>query len=270
MNTEITNFTEIKPRENAAYWQTEPSVNTSDRYKLISTSRVADFFRQNGFVISHYNQAGTIKPEYHGKSKHIVRLRRISDIRNGVDDAPEILIINSHNKYTSLKLNIGIYRYACCNGLILGDTFFSGRVTHTGRVEEQLQELLRVIDVKFNEVNSLITIMKNTRLTELQQISLMDNVLKIRTGKEVTVSSFDKTFNLKPKRDADKGDDLYTVMNVLQEKAVNGGLFYSTSNKNNETIYKTSREIKGLTSIEKINKQIFDSALTFLPQMQVA
>jgi hypothetical protein len=264
-------FTEVTPKENSAYFQTAPSTNTSERYKFIGTNTVADFFRSNGFVISSYTQAGTIKADYFGKSKHLVRLRRQIDIDNGVKDAPEILIINSHNKYTSLKLNIGIYRYACANGLILGDTFFTGRVTHCGKnYLEQLEQLLTVIEVKFKEVDSLITMMKNTTINESKKYLLMNNVLKIRTKKEVNINNFDYKYNLRPKREADKGTDLYTIMNILQERAIGGGLYYSTKNKENETVYKQSREIKGLSQIETINKQIFDAALTFLPQTMVS
>jgi hypothetical protein len=86
----------------------------------------------------------------------------------------------------------------------------------------------------------------------------------------VSVNSFDFKYNLRPKREADKGQDLYTIMNILQERAIGGGLYYSVKNKENDTVYKQSREIKGLQMIETINKQIFDSALTFLPQTQVA
>ena len=141
--TNLTQFNEVEPKQNSSYYATSGSIDTSSKYKTLSTGEVVEFFREKGFYISHYTEAGVRADKNRGKTKHLVRLRRIKD--RDIKDAPEILITNSHNKYTSLRLNIGIYRYACANGLIMGDTFYCERLNHIGNnIELHLEKVLKM------------------------------------------------------------------------------------------------------------------------------
>ena len=66
---------------------------------------------------------------------------------------------------------------------------------------------------------------------------------------------------LMPVREEDKGNDLWTVFNVCQEKMIKGG-FHSVG-KNNK-----SRKQRGITSIKKdieYNQQLWNLAMNYLP-----
>ena len=67
--------------------------------------------------------------------------------------------------------------------------------------------------------------------------------------------------NLKPTRQADKGNDLYSVMNIIQEKMFNGGLSYQYKNEKGffETI--STKKLKGINNIIDLNKNIFELAM---------
>ena len=259
---------QITINENAAFYQTQPSSNTSDKYKPISTKEVTDFFLNNGFHLSGYQQANTIKPDYHGKSKHIVRLRPLSAYNSqgeliSKQGTPEIVIYNSHNKYTSLKLNIGIYRLICANGMVMGDEFFQGKVNHIGQnLNQNLEELLVATKEKFKEVYATIDKLQSTQLDLTNQRQLVEAAFNTRKSSDKQFLTFeDIKKNLQPTRLMDEPKDLYTQMNILQEKLIRGGFQYSFRNDKNQVSTKKFNRTNDITAQEKINKNLFNYAM---------
>ena len=252
---------EIQPRDNSAFYATTPRLDVSKRYKIITTENAVEFFRQRGFYISGYTEAGAFLAKNKGKSRHMVRLRPIGIEVKGY--SPEIIISNSHNTYTSLKINIGIYRYACANGLILGDTFFQEKVTHTGQgMKEELTRILNRVNHKFKEVDELITVMKNTEILYPQAVQFIEEASKIRlygAKNEPFLSDMNKAVNISPTRGADFGSDLWSVFNVVQEKIIKGGFEYSYK-KDEKIKTRTTAPIKNLVQLENFNKELFDLA----------
>jgi Mor family transcriptional regulator len=88
--------------------------------------------------------------------------------------------------------------------------------------------------------------------------------MKIRKGLDITdqLSMTEETVKelLEPVRNEDKGDDLWSVFNVLQEKVIKGQ-FYFSNGKNK------ARKQRGITSIKKdldINTKLFGLANNYL------
>jgi hypothetical protein len=63
---------------------------------------------------------------------------------------------------------------------------------------------------------------------------------------------------LTPTRDEDKGKDLWSVFNVVQEKIIDGDFEYKVAGK-----LRKARQIKNFKQDQKINKELFDVALEF-------
>ena len=63
---------------------------------------------------------------------------------------------------------------------------------------------------------------------------------------------------LTPTRDEDKGKDLWSVFNVVQEKIIDGDFAYKVAGK-----LRKARQIKNFKQDQKINKELFDVALEF-------
>ena len=61
-----------------------------------------------------------------------------------------------------------------------------------------------------------------------------------------------------PVRVEDKGDDLWSVFNVVQEKIIEGDFNYNAGGRSRK-----ARQIKNFNQDLKINKGLFDLALEF-------
>ena len=107
--------------------------------------------------------------------------------------------------------------------------------------------------------------MKNTILSNENKKELATAVVKIRKemddNQQIALDEATIMDILMPVREEDKGDDLWTVFNVCQEKMIKGG-FHSVG-KNNKL-----RKQRGITSIKKdieYNQQLWNLAMNYLP-----
>ena len=78
---------------------------------------------------------------------------------------------------------------------------------------------------------------------------------RIENGAEVSVEEI-----LKPVRDEDRGDELWKVFNVIQEKVTRGGFKYKASTGRN----KTARSIKNFTRDIELNEQLYELAESYV------
>ncbi len=59
----------------------------------------------------------------------------------------EIILINSHDGASSYQLLAGLFRFVCCNGLVVGDVVHDIRIPHKGDVQgEVIEGAFRVLD----------------------------------------------------------------------------------------------------------------------------
>lgn len=64
-------------------------------------------------------------------TKHTVQITLGSDLKIAGDACkPRLLLTNSFNAESSLRVNVGLLRLACSNGLVVGDNMYSDRVVH--------------------------------------------------------------------------------------------------------------------------------------------
>lgn len=265
-NTELqqnlTNVKSITIPSGASYYATEGSIDTKSQYKPLATFEVVEYFQKRGFYITKYVESGVRAKKNIGKTKHRVVMRHQQNLFR--KDEPELLITNSHNKYSSLWLNIGIYRFVCGNGQIMGDTFFSERVRHAGDTERYLDNLYDVVMQKFQEVINTVERMKSIELTENQKIAFVTRALDVRfktSKRNVEMLAHQYQRNVLPQRFGDGFNDLYTVMNVIQERMIRGGFEYSTYDKKFNLVSKTTKEVKSLKLIDDINKGLMNLAV---------
>ena len=108
--------------------------------------------------------------------------------------------------------------------------------------------------------------MKQTELTVEQKYDLALQVLKVRKGAEendkftATKASLDDM--LTPIRKEDTGNDLWTIFNVLQEKAIKGGYSYASDETKKA---RKQRSIKSAVKDISLNQTMFAIATSFLP-----
>lgn len=262
-----------------AAFKTEPTnPDVSQRYVQASTATVIEDLAKLGWYPTEAKQCRPKKGSKGIRSFHMIALQnpnvKISKIVENsdgtsteiVDSYPRIILTNSHDGFNSFKFILGLVRLICSNGLVLcSDEFANLSIRHINYTFDTLRTVVTDIVEKVPYVVSTMNDMKNTILSNENKKELATAVVKIRKemddNQQIALDEATIMDILMPVREEDKGDDLWTVFNICQEKMIKGG-FHSVG-KNNKL-----RKQRGITSIKKdieYNQQLWNLAMNYLP-----
>ena len=246
---------------------TEPTSTTlSSKYLHVNTETIIDDLAKLGWLpVTAAQRKARKSDKVSIFSKHMISFQN-PDImikgKNGDDAFPRIILTNSHDGFNSFQFRIGIYRLVCSNGLVIADEEFSAfRIRHTGYTFEELRG---VVSQAVADLPSKVLILNQMQLRELtptEQRQLAIDAMQLRTNRidavwdEETIQDV-----LTPTRDADKGNDLWTVFNVIQEKITQGG--YSAA-LNGAKVRKV-RKIKSFEKDLEVNQKLFKLATALI------
>jgi hypothetical protein len=246
--------------------------NVSGKYLFVNTETIVDDLDKLGWKPVQAAQrkargnAGTIF------SKHMVAFQN-PDIKikgEGGDDAwPRIIMTNSHDGMQAFKFSVGIFRMVCSNGLVVADEQFSDfKIKHKGYTFGELREVVNQAVADLPNRVQVLNDMKDRVLTQEEKNKLALDAMLIRAN--ITPGSEKaKEFNydaetiediLDPKRDEDKGDDLWRVFNVVQEKITQGDFHAALTGAKVRKV----RKIKSFEKDLKVNKELFKLATNLI------
>jgi len=237
-------------------YQTDPHEDTSDKYSLISSINIINELKRYNWYVTSVQVASTKDESRENKQVHCVRLRHFDDLIAPQESAVEILFFNSFDRSKAFTISVGIYRFSCANGLVVGETFDSYKLRHIGDLENNLDEIIQKItefkpklEQKIRDFSSLILSQQ-----EMETYANLAVPLKFAPHLEV-----DSKQLLEAHRDEDRIDtSLYTVMNILQENLIRS---IDITGINRETGRRfSSREITSLSKDYEINVGLFDLA----------
>lgn len=203
------------------------SEKVSDRYAFIPTIQVVDVLRSQGWMPVKAMQSRARSENGHFEAKHMIRFRNEANALAVGDSFAELVLVNSHNGSSSFQLMGGVYRLVCSNGMILGDTYASARVNHTGFTNDKVIEAqFQVLDT-VPKIASSIDKMQSVQLGRDEQLALAESALSIRyeqneEGKIVAPIQADSL--LLTRRYEDRKTDLWSTFNTIQENILRGGL----------------------------------------------
>ena len=238
---------------------TNPDV--SDKYLFVNTETIIDDLEKLGWLPVQAAQRKGRKSEGTIFSKHMVAFQN-PDImitsKDGDDAYPRILLTNSHDGMQAFKFSVGIFRLVCSNGLVIADEQFSDfKIKHKGYSFEELRNVVRQAVEDLPNRVQVMNDMKNRILTQEEKNKLALDAMLIRAG--VSALEYDaETIQdiLEPKRQADKGDDLWRVFNVIQEKITQGEFHAALKGAKVRKV----RKIKSFEKDMKVNKELFKLA----------
>lgn len=238
-------------------YTTVPHEDASEKYSVISSIDVINELKHkfNWHVTSV--QIAPVRDETReNKQVHCVRLRHFSDLIVPQESAVEILFFNSFDRSKAFTISVGIYRFSCANGLVVGEIFDSYKLRHIGDLENNLDEIIQKITEFKPKLEQKIQNFSSLMLSqsEMETFAKLSVPLKFAPHLEI-----DSKQLLEPQRDEDRKDtSLYTVMNVIQENLIRSN---NIKGMNKETGRRfTSREVKNLQKDYDINAGIFDLA----------
>ena len=210
--------------------QTERHEDTSDKYTHISTRLIIDSLEARGFEVDNVNVAGVRKQSNQGFQKHLVTMK-YKELETP-EGCPTVIIQNSHNRSSGLKFHTGYIRFACLNGLILGDGIDEQKIRHSSNWKEKATYFLDNYTKEVERMQREHEQMKRIQLTNYDQMRLAERAVELRyTLKDVMDAN---ELNL-VRRVEDRGDTLYYAYNRIQEALIHGLFTRRVSNYNEET-----------------------------------
>lgn len=185
--------------------------------------------------------------------QHLVRFRHFDDFLNPQENAVELLLFNSHDRSKSFSISADIYRFVCANGLVIADSLFeSYKIKHLGDRKNDVATAVANITAIKPKLMERIERLEAIELSQLEKESFARSAIPLRFDKHLQVNHTDL---LVPLRDEDYKDNLYTVLNVIQENLIRGNI----SGTNKETGRRfTSREITSISKDVDVNKGLWE------------
>ena len=235
--------------------------NVSKKYLFVNTETIIDDLEKLGWLPVQAAERKSRQDSSTIFSKHMVAFQNPNikiTSEDGDDAYPRILLTNSHDGMQAFKFSVGIFRLVCSNGLVVADEQFSDfKIKHKGYTFAELRNVVRQAVEDLPNKVQVMNDMKNRILTEDEKRKMALDAMLIRAGvKELQYDEETITDILDPKRDADKGDDLWRVFNVIQEKITQGDFHAALTGAKVRKV----RKIKSFEKEIKVNKELFKLA----------
>jgi len=227
-----------------------PHESRSSRYSYIPTVDVLDALRKEGFQPFMVCQTRVRDSGMRDYTKHMLRLRHADQISGR--EANEVILLNSHNGQSSYQMISGMIRFACQNGIVCGNALSDIRVPHKGDVIGQVIEgAFRVLD-GFEGQTEQREGMAEAVLDEGEQNAFARAALALRYDDDKPAPVTEAQL-LAPRRIEDRGSDLWTTFNRVQENMTRGGL----QGRNAAGRATTTRAVTGIDQNIRLNRALW-------------
>ncbi|HEC1728213.1 TPA: DUF932 domain-containing protein [Campylobacter lari] len=230
----------------------EPYFETSDKYHFISTIDVIETIRKHLWYPVAVSEVNVRNKEKDGFQKHCVRFRHLDDLLQPGENSVELLLFNSHDRSKSFSISLGVFRFACANGLVIADEIFdSYHIRHLGKIDNDVSSAIKRIAKVKQQILDKIDLFSKIELSKDDKASFAKAAIQLRFENHLYV---DYNALLIPHRAEDEKDDLYTTLNIIQEHLIRGNL--RGVNKQTNRCF-TSREIKSIDTNTQINQRLW-------------
>lgn len=254
---------QIKERAKSVFTD-KAGPSTSEKFTHIPTHKVIEDMEQLGWGVVDAKEVKARAKSSIGFQKHLVVFRNPDVVINGADGDtvfPQILLTNSNDGKNAFTFTAGLFRMVCENGLVVSTQEFENvKMRHMGYTFEELQKQIRAMVEQLPLTVESMNKMKQIQLDEEQAKALAKKALTTRfTEEQVEAMDFNLDELLEPTRDEDKGNDLWSVFNVIQEKILDGSFSYMSGAK-----IRKARKVKNFKQDMEINQKLFAMAAEFI------
>jgi hypothetical protein len=236
----------------------------TDKYVHIPTDQIVEDMEVLGWlpyevktVRSRTKNAATKKHLIQFFNKDIV----INNNEGKADMYPTIICVNSHDGSTAVRFEMGVFRMVCENGLMIKTLDFGGfKMRHMGYTFEDLRVYINSLVSHLPNVVNSLNKFSLTQMSESQQHEFALKAIESRFGEEKQLSPNEVQNLLLAERKEDQGNDLWKVLNRVQEKLTHGGFSYlSVKGKPRK-----ARAIKNFTQDVEMNLKLWELAESYL------
>ena len=258
-----------------AAFSSSASPETSSRYGFVNTADAIQILQDNGFQPARAIQ----KPSRKGGSvlfnDHMISFNAPKAF-DGSGERGELILYNSHNAKSSLKLFAGAFRFICSNGIVAGEGF-EAKLRHSMLTANGFNDLVndqakalpalmdnverlksiamdpkQVLDFAYDAATLRWSLDPNSGLTDAPETE----TLRGSYATKQTLLDMNMT-----RRYGDAGSDAWTVFNRAQESLIRGGVrIRSYTDRNQHGANRKARPIAALAETVRVNRKLWDLA----------
>jgi hypothetical protein len=241
-----------------------PFDGVSKNYTFLPTYQIVEDMEKLGWLVS---DAKTMKSKTEVQKKygkHMVTFFNpdifIKDENGDIEAYPQVLIINNHRSWGKFRFEIGVFRLVCSNGLVLKEKDLgSFSLRHIGYSFEELKRLVDQAIEALPKVVERINTFTDKLMTPEEMRSFAEKALQVRFGEEKLVDASEVDQILYATRTEDQGNNLWAVLNRVQEHLVHGGFFSINSDKKERKV----KAIKNMQADLSLNQKLWEKAVEF-------
>ena len=233
---------------------TEPYEKMSEKYRFVPTIDVVNALGENGFLPVKASQARTRIEGKQDFVRHVIRFRHreLNEAKVG-DSIPEIVLLNSHDGSSSYKIMMGMFRLVCSNGMVVA----SGMIDEIAARHSGKEGIVReVIDGSFRVIESAPRVMaqieqwQHQNLSDKHKLAYANAALELR-GSEMSIDPNDVLY---AHRSEDRGSDIWSTFNRVQENMIRGGM-HSTNIETGRS--RRTSAVKSCAADVKLNRALW-------------
>lgn len=264
---------ELKERVPSAFRMPQEGAanGVSKHYKFMTTMDIVDILSgMDWYVHSARQQNSKVSPE---TTKHTLTFRNPMFGSVGLNgNIPQIILVNSHDRTSSLAFYLGIYRLICSNGAVVQTkSINSYSVRHMGTDFNTIKQIISEITESFPIVFESISKFNNRLMTPIEQREFAIRSLAVRFPEYIkpetglidinTIqASIDLDSFMGALRPEDRGNTLWTVFNKAQEKLIKGGFNRIGDSGKSRAV----RPITNILTDVKVNQGLWSLAESFV------
>ncbi len=236
-----------------------PAAHTSGKYEHIPTIDVLTALGREGFNIHGIHSINARTNERRLVGKHMIRLRKGTELAQVGEEFPEVLLVNSHDGTCAYKMSAGLVRLVCKNGMVVsGPQFTSVSVRHQGRqtIDQVIEGTYQVIE-DFPKIRDQVENMKALTLNRDEQRVLASAALMLRYPDEEDKVQVSPDRILRAQRFEDRKDDLWTTFNRVQEAVIRGGAQGYKRDENGNVRRSTMRPVTSIDGDVNLNRALW-------------
>ena len=266
VNNGILSDADIMQRAPAVFAE-DKDERLTDRYASLKTSDLLPVLRDYGYHPVQAAQKRARKGK-HEHSAHLLAFSRAGDIGGDAGVRSEVLVYNSHNGTSGVKLMAGAYRFVCSNGIVRGDGN-SVSIRHTHKAMQDFEAMLRRIIEGVPAMMANIDALRDRRMSNEEAWNFAEKAVALRWDVMQNAYVADDTPHgsyadsttirqaLAHHRAEDNFSDAWSVFNRVQENVLRGNVFVKSITDKGMR----ERKARPLASIQEhvsVNQKMFD------------
>jgi hypothetical protein len=241
----------------------------SARYTFVSTSQVVALLGAEGWLPVKACEQRVRLEDRIGFQMHEIRFARRTDLEasafNVGDTRPEMILQNAHDGSRAYRIDAGLYRLVCRNGLTVADTDFAHvSIRHMDVTADAFAKAAQAVAENTPRVLESVGRWQAVQLSQTTRVEFARRALALRWDDSQPVTRFLTPEKLlSPVRYGDAATDLWTTFNVCQEHLLKGGDRYLARGDGIGFRRNRTRPVSGLSEGQKLNKALWNLADEF-------